>query len=331
VILTTQVVTAVSVFVLGVLTALDVVQVWQVLVVAFMSGSMQAFNNPARQSIFPQLVDRKDLPNAVALNSIVWQGARIVAPATGGIVVAAFGEAVTFMLCSAGFLVLGLIVVGLNVERRARQATESVFGELNEGIAYIRTHFLFAFLIGMSFFNSFFGFSAQQLMPVFAVNILDIGPEGLGFMLGLSGVGSILGIVALGYAGDVKHKGMLIVGGAILYGCFIILFALSTWVPLSFLALFLMGASGSIYMITVQTALQLRVPDELRGRVMGIYGMTYNVGPLGAVQAGFIADRFDAPTALALGGIAIILFAGGIASSRSEVRRLQAVAVPALG
>jgi MFS family permease len=109
------------------------------------------------------------------------------------------------------------------------------------------------------------------------------------------------------------------------------LFALSTWVPLSFLSLFLMGASGSIYMITVQTALQLRVPDELRGRVMGIYGMTYNVGPLGAVQAGFIADRFDAPTALALGGIAIILFAGGIASSRSEVRRLQAVAVPALG
>jgi MFS family permease len=329
VILTTQIVTAVSVFSLGLLTALDIVQVWQVLVVAFMSGSMQAFNNPARQSIFPQLVDRKDLPNAVALNSVVWQGTRIVAPATGGIVVAAFGEAITFMLCSAGFLVLGLVVVGLKVEPRTRQVRESMFGELNEGLAFIRTHFLFAFLIGMSFFNSFFGFSAQQLMPVFAVDILDVGSVGLGVMLGLSGVGSILGIVALGYAGDVKHKGMLIVGGAILYGSFIILFSLSTWVPLSFVALFFMGASSSVYMITVQTALQLRVPDELRGRVMGIYGMTYNVGPLGAVLAGFIADSFGAPTALALGGIAIILFAAGVAFSRREVRRLQAVAVPA--
>jgi MFS family permease len=329
VILSTQVVTAVAVFLLGSLTALDIVQVWQVLVVAFISGSMQAFNNPARQSIFPQLLDRKDLPNAVALNSVVWQGTRIVAPATGGIVVAAFGEAITLMLCSAGFLVLGLIVVGLTVEQRAPQVRGSMFGELNEGIAFIRTHFLFAFLIGMSFFNSFFGFSAQQLMPVFAVDILDIGSAGLGVLLSLSGVGSILGIIALGYAGDVKHKGMLIVGGAIMYGVFIILFARSTWAPLSFMAVFLMGASSSVYMITVQTALQLRVPDELRGRVMGIYGMTYNVGPLGALQAGIIADSFDAPTALTLGGIAIILFAGGVAFSRREVRRLEAAAVPA--
>lgn len=326
VILMTQLVTATSVCCLALLTALELVHVWHVLVAAFISGSMQAFNNPARQSIFPQLLDRKDLMNAVALNSIIWQGTRIVAPATAGVLVAVFGEAATFLVCGAGFLSLGLVVAGLKVETRVRRdMPSSPFSDLGEGIAFVRAHFLFAFLIGMSFFNSFFGFSTQQLMPVFAVDVLDIGSKGLGLLFSLSGAGSILGIAALGYAGDVQRKGLLIVGGAVLYGSFIIVFGISTIVPLSFAAVFLIGASSSIYMITVQTALQMRVPDELRGRVMGIYGVTYNVGPLGAIQAGLLADRFDAPTAFVVGGLAIMLFAAGVAASRAEVRQLQAV------
>jgi MFS family permease len=324
VVLLTQLVTAASVSWLAVLTASDLVQVWHVLVAAFIAGSMQAFNNPARQSIFPHLLDRKDLMNAVGLNSIVWQGTRIVAPATAGVIITLFGEATVFFLCAAGFLILGLVVAGLSVEKRTRRdSLTSPVRDLVEGIAFIRAHFLFAFLIGMSFFNSFFGFSTQQLMPVYAVDILNIGPDGLGMLFTVSGIGSIVGIAALAFARDVQQKGLLIVGGAVLYGCFIILFGISTSVPLSFAAIFLMGASSSIYMITLQTALQLRVPDELRGRVMGIYGVTYNIGPLGALQAGFIADRFGAPTAMVIGGLAIILFAAGVASSRAEVRGLR--------
>jgi MFS family permease len=324
VVLLTQLVTAASVAWLAVLTALGAVQVWHVLVAAFIAGSMQAFNNPARQSIFPHLLDRKDLMHAVALNSIVWQGTRIVAPAIAGLVITQFGEATTFFVCAAAFLSLGLVVAGLRVEKRTRRdQPASPLTDLVEGITFIRAHFLFAFLIGMSFFNSFFGFSTQQLMPVYAVDILNIGPDGLGLLFSLSGIGSILGIAALGYARDVQQQGLLIVAGAVLYGCFTILFGISTSVPLSFAAIFLMGASSSIYMITVQTALQLRVPDELRGRVMGIYGVTYNIGPLGALQAGFIADRFGAPAAFVIGGLAIVLFAAGVAASRAEIRGLR--------
>ena len=175
----------------------------------------------------------------------------------------------------------------------------------------------------MSFFNSFFGFSIQQLMPVFTEDILHVGPEWLGVLFSVSGVGSILGIAALGFAGDTDRKGLLIIGGATAFGALIILFALSTYFPLSLVLVFFMGAFGSIYMITVQTTLQLRVPDELRGRVMGIYGVTYNVGPLGALQAGILADSFSPPTALVVGGAAIMLFAIGVAYSNSEVRMLQ--------
>jgi MFS family permease len=326
VILATQIITATSVFALATLTALDLVEVWQVLIVAFTSGCMQAFNNPARQSIFPNLVERKDLMNAVALNSMVWQGTRIVAPATGGAVIAVFGVATGLYICAFGFLVLGLAVIGLPApQKRERTGGESVFGELGVGVSFIRANFIFTFLIGMSFFNSFFGFSVNQMMPVFARDILDIGPWGQGVMLSSTGVGAMLGILAIGYMGDTDRKGMLIIGGATAFGGFIILFALSTFFPLSLVALFLMGAFGSVYMITVQTSLQMRVPDELRGRVMGIYGVTHNLGPLGAMQAGLLASALGAPAALTIGGAAIILFALGVAYSRREVRGLQGV------
>ena len=324
VILTTQIVTSLTVFALATLTMLDLVEVWQVLAVAFASGCMQAFNNPARQSIFPSLVERKDLMNAVALNSMVWQGTRIVAPATGGAVIAIFGVATGLYICAIGFLVLGLAVIGLNApQKRERREGESVLGDLGVGIAFIRSNFIFTFLIGMSFFSSFFGFSVNQMMPVFAKDILDVGSWGQGVMLSTTGVGAMLGILAIGYLGDTDRKGMLIIGGATAFGVFIILFAVSTYFPFSLVALFFMGAFGSIYMITLQTSLQMRVPDELRGRVMGIYGVTHNLGPLGAMQAGLLASAFSAPIALVIGGSAIILFALGVAYSRSEVRGLQ--------
>jgi MFS family permease len=330
VIVFTQAIMTAAVFFLAMMTMLEVVEVWQVLVVAFVSGCTQAFNNPARAAIFPNLVDRKDLMNAIALNSMVWQATRIVAPATGGALIAVFGVATGLYVCSFGSLILALAVIGLpEPQKRVRTGGENVFSELKVGISYIRANFLFAFLIGMSFFNSFFGFSINQMMPVFAKDILDVGSWGQGLMLSTTGVGAMLGILAIGYVGDTDRKGLLIIGGATLFGGFIILFAVSTFFPLSLAALFLMGAFGSIYMITVQTSLQMRVPDELRGRVMGIYGVTHNIGPLGAMQAGLLASIFSAPVALAIGGCAIIVFALGVAYSRSEVRGLQAAPAPA--
>jgi MFS family permease len=267
--------------------------------------------------------------NAVALNSMVWQATRIVAPATGGAIIAVFGVATGLYVCAFGSLVLALAVIGLpEAPRRVRQASASVLGDLGVGIAFIRSNFLFAFLIGMSFFSSFFGFSVNQMMPVFATDILHVGSWGQGLMLSITGVGAMLGILAIGYLGDTDRKGLLIVGGATAFGTFIILFAFSTLFPLSLVFLFFMGAAGSIYMITVQTSLQMRVPDDLRGRVMGIYGVTHNIGPLGAMQAGLLASAFSAPVALALGGAAIIAFALGVAYSRSEVRGLQSAPAP---
>jgi MFS family permease len=329
IIFTTQIVTSSAVAVVAFLVATDLIAVWHVIALAFTAGCMQAFSNPARQSIFPGLVDRKDLMNAVGLNSMVWQSMRIVAPATGGLVLATLGIAATYVLISAGFLVLGLAVVGLPAQARTQDRRATPLADLKEGLSFIASNFLFTFLILMSFFNSFFGSSTQQMMPVFTEQILHVSRFWLGVLLSVSGVGAIIGIGALGYAGDVERKGLLIIGGATAFGSFIILFALSTFYPLSLIFVFFMGGASMIYMITVQTTLQLRVPDELRGRVMGVYGMTYSVGPLGALQAGFIADQVSPPAALVIGGCAIIVFALGIAYSNRSVRTLQSVPVAA--
>lgn len=330
VIFTTQTVTATAVAIVAALTAMDLVQPWHVLAAAFVSGATQAFGNPARQSIFPQLIDRDHLMNAVALNSVIWQGTRIVAPAIGGAVVGTVGEAPTFALAAASYMPLAFIVIGLHTAGPGPRGEATMLKDLLEGLSFIRSNFLFAFLIGMSFINSFFGNAANQLMPIFARDILEAGSTGMGVLMSSGGVGAILGVAALGYAGGFDRKGYLMVGGAVAYGAGLIAFALSTVFALSLGASFFMGVFSSVYMVTLQTALQLRVPNELRGRVMGVFGMTYNMGPLGGLQAGAFAEALGAPAAVAIAGAAIITTA---ASSllRREVRDLEGAPVAAPG
>jgi MFS family permease len=147
--------------------------------------------------------------------------------------------------------------------------------------------------------------------------------------MGASGVGALLGNIAAGYLGAFERKGLLLIGGSTAYGACLVLFAQSELLPASLAILFLSGCCSSVYMITLQTTLQMRVPDELRGRVMGVYGMTHNIGPLGTLLAGLIADTWGAPAAVSVSGFAIMAFALGVASSKTEVRRLQSL--PAAG
>ena len=322
-------VTATLICTIATLTVLDLVQPWHVLVNAFVWGAMQAFMNPARQAIFPQLIDRKDLMNAVSLNSMVWQATRVVAPSLAGLIVATLGTPVAFYVAASGFLTMAVVVLTLKTSPVPAARGTSMVEDLTQGLKFIRGNFIFQFLIGMTFFNSLFGSAVFQLMPVFARDVLDVGAAGLGFLLSASAVGSITGVVIIGALSQFERKGLLVVGGATAYGLALLVFAGSTMFVVSAVAIAFVGLFNQIYMVAVQTTLHMRVPDELRGRVMGVYGMTYNLGPLGALQAGAVAAAFSAPVAVAVGGIAIISFSLGVALSTREVRQLQATASPA--
>jgi len=325
-IIATQLMSGSLIFLLATLTLLDVAKVWHVLAIAFLAGAVEAFDTPARQAIYPHLIDRRVMMSAVALNSSIWSGNRIIAPAVAGIIIAVSNMETSFFVAGAGFVVMAAVMYRIKMAPIERGAKGSPAHDLLEGLNYIRTNFLFTFLIGMTFFNSFFGMAYVFLMPVFAQDILGLGPSAYGILLSAGGVGSLLTTVAIGYVSNDRYKGLLIIGGAVVFGLLLIVFAVSSELVGSYLLamslLFLMGIATSTYMISIQSSLQMMVPDAMRGRVMGFYGMTWSIMPLGGMQAGALAQFTTAPIAIAAGGIAVVIFALGPALLNGRIRKM---------
>ena len=327
---TTQITIAFLIFFLATVTLLDLVQPWHVLAIALATGAVNAFDQPARMALYPMLVERKAMMSAVTLNSAIWQGSRMPAPALAGLIIAKGGTESALFVAGAGFLIMAAVIYRLQIQPIARRGG-STTQELLEGIKFIKTHSTFSLLIGMSFFNSFFGMAYVMLMPVFAVDLLELGPDGAGILLGIGGLGAILANLWLASRGNIDYRGLLVIGGATMAGLSVATFALTSYyVGSYYLAMVLMlvtGAFNSVYMISVVSSLQIMVPDHMRGRVMGFYGMTYSIMPLGGFQAGAIASvigtPLGAPIAIAIGGLAVSSFAIGTAIANKRVRGLD--------
>ena len=323
----TQITSSVGMLALAMLTLLGLVEPWHIIASAFLIGSVQAFDTPTRQALFPHLIEREDMLNAVALNSMVWQGTRVIGPAIGGIIIGSrLGVAPGFFAPFLGFLLMAVMVSTLRLPPIKRAEGSTLLHDMAQGINFVRTNTIFAYLIGMTFFNSIFGMSYIFILPVFARDIFEVASFGLGVLHAVSGFGAILGTLITASLGNFRYKGYLLLGGAVLFGTFLILFAATSYVfvsfPLSLVFLFFAGVSTSIYMITIMSTLQLMVPNELRGRVMGIYGMTWSLLPVGAMQAGAIAEYTSAPLAVAVGGGAVILFAVVMGLGNRQMRNL---------
>ena len=328
-IMTTQSISASLIFLLATLTFLEFVQIWHVLAFAFVIGGVDAFDQPARQALYPHLIDRKVMMSAVALNSSIWQGSRIVAPAMAGIIIAVAGTATSFYLAGIGFLTMAIIIYSLRIPRTESRTTGSTARDMLEGLKFIKGNSVFSFLIGMTFFNSFFGMAYVVMMPVFAVDILKVGASGQGVLLSAGGVGAVLTTFWMGSLGTFRRKGLLLIGGAVVSGLSIATFALTShFIGSYYLAIVLMFTTGvfnSTYTISIMSSLQMMVPDHMRGRVMGFYGMTWSISPIGGMQAGAIANFIGVPFAIAVGGLFVSAFALGPAMINSKVRNLGAI------
>ena len=326
-IIVTQSLSSLIMLALGTLVLADLVEIWHVMLTSFLIGSVQAFDGPTRQALFPRLIEREDMMNAVALNSMVWQGTRVIGPAIGGIIISTqLGASPGFYAGFVGFLLMAIMVSTLRIAPAARSRGSSVLRDMGQGIAFVRSNRIFTFLIGMTFFNSVFGMSYIFMFPVFAKETFDSPTTGLGYLNAATGLGALLGTLVTASLGNFRRKGLLLLGGAVLFGVFLILFATTSEIfsslPLALGLVFLAGMSTSVYMITVMSTLQLLVPNELRGRVMGIYGMTWSLLPIGAMQAGAIAEYTSAALAVGVGGAAVILFALGMTAASRQVRQL---------
>ncbi len=294
---------------LALITYLGIVQYWHILLLAFLLGIANALDMPARQAFYADMVEREDLLNAIALNSSVFNGARIIGPALGGFVIASLGEAPAFGLNSLSYLA---VIAGLLLMRlppfNPPAGSGSGLREFKDGIGYLVSERRVFGLVGMIALLSFLTFPFTVLLPAFASDVLDIGAEGYGALLSAQGAGALLGGLGLAFAGDRANKGFILLFSRILLTAAILVFALSKTALLSMTALFFAGFAFITQLATCNTAIQLLVPDQLRGRVMSTYSWALGgFWPLGSLLIGALGDRFGAPDAVLFASAASFL------------------------
>ncbi len=300
------------------------VMLWHVMVVAFLSGCVRAFDRPSRMALLPQMVPKEEIPNAVAIGGTIWQLNRLVGPAAAGMLIYLTGIGVTYGFCFLASLSAICLWLGIRLEHRPTAASSAgLLQHMMDGLKFIRTNEIYYTFIGMTFFNSVFGMSYLILMPVFARNVLSVGSQGFGFLQSAGGAGALCGVLAVAYLSHLGGKGRQAIGGAIVFGFLLIIFAFSKSYLLSLALACALGIASQFYMTIINTILQVNLPDELRGRVMGIFGLTWDLMPVGGMIAGTIAEFADAPTAVAVGGLFVAMMALGAAVFLPNVRRLE--------
>ncbi|MBW3628183.1 MAG: MFS transporter [Gemmatimonadetes bacterium] len=324
IILAAQCASLVLALALAALTSTGAITLGWLLALVFLLGIANAFEIPTRQSFFVDLVGKEDLSNAIALNSSAFNLTRVVGPALAGMLIGSAGIAACFYANAVSYL--AVIAVLLAMPRRpARQpaAVESLRENLGEGVRFIFGQRLTTALVGLVAVSSIFGFPYAMLLPVFARDILHVGPQGLGWLLSATGAGALAGGITLAVITGRVRRGPLLLASAASFAVLIGAFSLSRSLPLSLVLLAGAGFAVIPFSATVNALLQSLVPDELRGRVMGVYVFMFlGMSPLGSLQAGAMARWLGAPAALSVSA-AIFLIAIGLAWER--VPELRAV------
>ena len=340
-----QYVTALLLFVLATLVTTGLVQVWHLFAVAGIHGGIQAFDHPARQALFPNLLERAHLMNAVSLNSMIWPGTRIFGPALAGFIIGytagytgapLSGVGAAYYVAAATYLTFGVLLFPVHVpviERtRGGQFIRTILG----GLSFVWSRKLFRSLIGLNYLDIFFLTSHTALLPVFADVVFRGDGSTLGSLYMVSGIGSLLGAVVAANLGYFPKRGWLILLGAGIQAFFLTLFGFSSTYVVALCLLLMAGIGLSIFMVSTQTSVQTRLPAEYRGRVMAIWGMNYSVVlPLGQQQMGavaglsrdhlspFLGGLAGAPSAVILGGLVMLGVVGIMAATSRGVRELS--------
>jgi MFS family permease len=311
--------------ILALITYLDVVKYEHIILLAFLLGIANAMDMPARQAIYTDLVERNDLLNAIALNSSVFNGARIIGPAIGGLIVAQLGEAVAFGVNSITYLavIFGLLMMKIEVTPQSKSENKGS-QDLMDGLRYLFREKNVLGLVVMVAALSVMGFSYLTLLPAFAQDILQIGAEGFGGLLAAQGAGALIAALTLAFRGDLLPKGKLLTYSRYLLAFAIFLLGYSRFVTLTAIALILAGFALISQLALTNTLLQLLVPDEFRGRVLSSY--TWALGgffPIGSLLIGSMGDAFGAAEAVMIsaGGSLIFTIIGGVYFK--EIRNLK--------
>jgi len=325
VVIATQTLSMLLAFILAALTLTNHIRVWEIIVLAASLGTVNAFDVPARQSFLIEMVGRDDLLNAIALNSSMFNGARVAGPAIAGILVAVVGEGWCFFLNGVSYLavIAGLLMMRIETSQMVHDGAAPL-EKLRQGFRFVRQTVPIRALLMLIGLVSFMALPFSVLMPIFANRILGGGASAYGTLMGAVGVGAMFGALTIAMRQQLRGLGNVVSYSAIGLGIALVIFSFSRWYWMSLGALVLAGLAMMLQFTSTNTLIQAMVPDQLRGRVMALYSMMFlGMTPIGSLLAGAVAAHIGAPITVAVGGVAS--FIGGIIF----VRKWPAMRAPA--
>ena len=318
--------------ILALLVFLGVVEVWHILVLSFITGTAQAFGGPAYQSLIPSLVGKQDLTNAIALNSIQFNVARMLGPLLAGATLAVLKRwgvpdmtalAICFAVNALSFLAVILSLMSLHIKHLPAARTHNMFDELKQGLSYVRHERSIMALMVLGAATAIFGIPLMTLLPVFARNVFGSGVEGYSALLAFSGAGAVVGATVVAWLGRFPRMGLTTMLVQACFGVTLTLVALSRSLYLTYFLLFIGGIAMMIVVSCLMSLVQLIAPNHLRGRVMSIYMTAFRGGmPAGSLVSGYVASITSAPTILVLNGIALVAVSVFFLLKTEEIRAL---------
>jgi predicted MFS family arabinose efflux permease len=295
-------------FVLTVLIALKWVKVWHILTLSFVVGCAQAFGGPAYQALVPMLVEKEDLPNAIALNSIQFNLARVIGPVLGGLALTELGAAWCFALNGVSFIAVIISLLLLGVKFVPESTRESILTGVKQGISFIHNQGAMVSLIALAFLMTALAIPMITFLPVFAKDVFHRGPATFTVFLSCSGAGSVVGALVVAGMGNIKNKGRTALLMLLLLGGGIAGFSLSKSIVMSCVLLFIAGAALIAVFSMISSLVQLITANEMRGRVMSVYNVAFRGGmPLGSLVTGWLVPMYSAPRVMAVNGLLLLV------------------------
>jgi len=323
----TQTLSMIQALTLALLTLTGTIEVWHIIVLSTFLGVINAFDMPTRQSFLVEIIDKaEDLGNAIALNSFMFNGARLIGPSIAGILIGYLGEGICFLLNGISFVGIIIALLMMNVPKKEKVArTSRLWEALREGYSYAFGFAPIRYILLQLGLMSFMGMSYTVLMPIFAKDILHGGPHTLGFLMAASGIGALIGSIYLASRRTILGLGRLIAYASGIFGIGIIAFSLSGMLIVSLCMMFITGFGMIVQMASSNTILQSIVEEDKRGRVMSIYATAFiGMAPLGNLFAGTLASWIGAPYTLIISGATCIIgslfFALKLPQIRKKVR-----------
>jgi MFS family permease len=315
--------------ILAVLTSFRVVKIGEILMISFLTGLASALNNPAYQALVPDLVEREDLVNAIALNSAQFNMSRAIGPTLAGLALGSLGAAGCFYLNSLSFLALIIALLAITVPKHRIEREESVWRAMVEGLRFVGRHRMIIILLSVPSFLSLLGLPFIVLMPVFARDLMKVGASGLGYLMAGAGVGAVIAALFLASQARREHNGEWILSSASVFSLALILLARAHSFWWAFFLLVVIGVTMVGSLTLTNTTLQFISPPELRGRIMSLYNLSLlGLAPLGSLQAGTVAEIVGTRFAVALGGSICLIYFLTLRVSLPRLRRIARLPRP---